>query len=254
MKKRVLFNGAAGAIGRTLSEAWKERYDLTLCDVNMPDAACGDAHIADVRDYPRMRQLSEGQDALVHLAYLPHNQLGKNGDDEADIAASVKCFEAAREGGAKKIVYASSNAATGQHERDTPRRFSDPATVRAGSWYGIFKAMAEMLGTWFTQTDPDMRFVGIRIGTYGYNFTIESDPRTLRNCYSYITRRDLIQLFTLAVDYEGPQRSVITYGTSGNTDGLNPGFMDIRPAMDILGYQPQDNIYLAHGHKYIERD
>ena len=58
----------------------------------------------------------------------------------------------------------------------------------------------------------------------------------------------------MAVDYEGEPRSVITYGTSGNTDGVNPGFMDIRPAMDILGYEPQDNIYLAHGHKYIERD
>jgi uronate dehydrogenase len=254
IKKRVLINGAAGAVGRTLAEAWKDRYALTLCDIKMPDATCGAAHMADIRDYARMRQLSEGQDVLVHLAYLPQSQLGKHGDDEADIAGSIKTFEAAREGGAKKIIYASSNAATGQNEREPLRRFSSAETVKPDSWYGVFKAMAEMLGTWFAQRHEDMRFVGIRIGTHGYNFTIDSDPKTLRNCYSYITRRDLIQLFTLAVDYEGPVRSIITYGTSGNTDGVNPGFMDIRPAMDILGYRPEDNVYMAHRHKYLDTD
>lgn len=253
MKKRVLINGAAGGIGRTLATAWKDRYQLTLCDVRLPNVACGAAHVADVRDYSRMRELSEGQDALVHLAYLPHNQIGKNGDDEADIAASVKCFEAAREAGAKKIVYASSNAATGQNEGEGVRRFSSADSVRAGSWYGIFKAMAEMLGTWMTQRDPQMRFVGIRIGTYSHGFNIDSDPGSLRNCYSFITQRDLVQLFTLAVDYDGPERSIITYGTSGNTDGVNPGYMDIRPAIEHLGYRPEDNIYLAHSHKYLKK-
>ena len=50
------------------------------------------------------------------------------------------------------------------------------------------------------------------------------------------------QLFGLAVDYEGPERFVVTYGTSGNAWGAHCGPLDIGPAVDTLGYKPQDNM------------
>tara|TARA_Y100001933_G_C18986753_1_gene558812 strand:+ start:33 stop:959 length:927 start_codon:yes stop_codon:yes gene_type:complete len=236
--KRILLTGAAGIIGKTLSESWEtqERYELTLCDLRLPDSQHSRSTVADVRNYQQMRMLCQEQDVLVHLAYVPQKHLGKEVGEITDIGASMLLFEAAREAGISTIILASTNHVTGVNERRVPARLSTGDQFLPDGWYGAMKGMAEIAGRHLVENCA-MRFISIRIGS----FTGRDRADSLRTCSTLLTPRDCIQLFTLAVDYEGPERYLVTYGTSGNYGTHHPGFLDISAAVDVLGYQPQDN-------------
>ncbi len=244
-KKRVLITGAAGTVGSALWQAWQDqnRYTLTLTDHREITAPSARIELGDIADREHVRKLCADQDALVHLAYIPHAPLA----DVTDIGVSMQLFEAACEAGVKTIVYASSNSAIGMNEHQfSPPRFSTGDQFRPNSWYGAMKCMAEMAGSYLGNMH-DMHFVSIRIGT----FTGGYEPSDLRQCTTLLTPRDAVQLFGLAVDYEGPVKFIITYGTSGNYSGHQLGFLDISSAVEILGYRPQDNLIKGHQYKFL---
>ena len=248
-QKRILVTGAAGSVGTTLHRAWEKRkdYELTCCDIRDSQNDNSSFKIADVRDYNQMKELCTEQDVLVHLAYVPQNHLGKQKDEISDINANILLFEAAREAGIQRIVFASTNHVTGMNEREMPARLSTGDQFRPDSWYGAMKGMAEIAGKYLTE-NYDMSFFSIRIGSY----TGKDIADTLRTCSTLITPRDCIQLFTLAVDYSGSEKYLITYGTSGNYSSHHQSFLDITGAMEILGYQPQDNLLQKFGGQCLE--
>jgi uronate dehydrogenase len=248
-KQKVLITGAAGKVGTALWQAWEksDRYTLTLVDIKEIEGAKSRVERGDIRDYARMHQLCDDQDALVHLAYISQQHFGKEPGEVTDIGASMLLFEAAREGGAKKIVYASTNHVSGWNERlSSPPKFSTGDQIRPDGWYGAMKGMAEVAGRYLVDA-YDMRFISIRIGS----FNGTDQPANLRHCTTLLTPRDCVQLFGLAVDYEGPVKYLVTYGTSGNTDGYQLGYLDISGAREILGYQPEDNLIRTHLHKFL---
>lgn len=243
-KKRVLITGAAGSVGSALWKGWAEqdRYELTLTDHREIKKSSARVEPGDIADREHVRKLCAGQDALVHLAYIPHTPMA----EVTDIGVSMQLFEAACEAGVQTIIYASSNSATGMNEQEiSPPRFSTGDQFRPNSWYGAMKCMAEMAGSYLV-TAHAMYFVSIRIGT----FTGGYEPSDLRQCTTLLTPRDAVQLFGLAIDYEGAEKFLITYGTSGNYSGHQVGFLDISGAVEILGYQPQDNLIKEHMHKF----
>ena len=250
MKPRVLITGAAGKVGSALWQAWEQQdnYTLTLTDIQPIVGARSRAVRADIRDYAAMQPLCQYQDVLVHLAYLRQDSLGKEQGQVSDIGASMTLFEAAREGGVQKIVYASTNHVSGWNERlDSPPRFSTGDQFRPDGWYGAMKGMAEIAGRYLVDAH-DMRFISIRIGT----FTGGYEANDLRHCSTLLTPRDCVQLFGRAVDYEGPVKYLITYGRSANSDGYQQSFLDISGAVEILGYQPEDNLVKTHLHQFLE--
>lgn len=247
-KRRILITGAAGKVGSTLWNAWEkeDKYALTLMDIKEIEGAKSRVERGDIRDYARMRELCKSQDVLVHLAYVSQQQMGKEPGEVTDIGASMLLFEAAREGGVRKIVYASTNHVTGWNERlSSPPRFSTGDQFRPDGWYGAMKGMAEIAGRYLVDAH-EMRFTSIRIGSFSGKY----EPSGLRHCSTLLTPRDCAQLFGLAVDYEGPVKYLITYGTSGNTAGYQLGFLDISPAVEVLGYKPQDNLIKRHLHEF----
>ncbi len=248
-KQRVLITGAAGKVGSALWGAWEkeDKYTLTLVDLKVVDGAKSRVEQGDVRDYQRMRELCENQDVLVHLAFVPQVHLGKVPGEVTDIGASMLLFEAAREGGVQKIVFAATNHVTGWNENlNSPPRFSTSAQVRPDSWYGAMKGMTEIAGRYLVDA-YDMRFISIRIGTFSGGY----EANSLRACSTLLTPRDCAQLFGLAVDYEGPVKYLITYGRSGNATDYQLSFLDISAAVEILGYQPQDNLMKTHLHQFL---
>lgn len=252
MKQRVLITGAAGKVGSALWHAWEKQdtYSLTLMDINPIEGAMSRVEQADIRDYAAMKELCKGQDVLVHLAYVRQDSLGKVLGEVSDIGASMTLFEAAREGGVQKTVYASTNHVSGWNERlCSPPRFSTGAQFRPDSWYGAMKGMAEIAGRYLVDAHG-MRFISIRIGT----FNGTSEPNGIRHCSTLLTPRDCVQLFGLAVDYDGPVKYLITYGRSANSDGYQQSYLDISAAVEVLGYQPQDNLVKTHLHKFLNSD
>ncbi len=239
-KPRVLITGAAGNIGSTLWRAWEEddRYELTLADVQPLEGAHSRTEIGDVRDLDFMRRICENQDVLVHLAFLRDESSGPDSGGMTDISMSLAIFEIAQKAGAGRIVYASTNKITGANPTTGTRAvFQTPDQFNPNGWYGAMKGMAEIGGRMLVN-GGDMRFIAIRVGTYSG----QTEPDTLRACGYLLSPRDCVQLFGLAVDYDGPERFVVTYGTSGNAAGHRYSPLDITPAVDILGYKPQDNM------------
>ncbi|MBT3343718.1 MAG: NAD(P)-dependent oxidoreductase [Gemmatimonadetes bacterium] len=245
-RPRVLITGAAGAVGQNLWKGWEEAgcYDLTLTDARPIQDSASRVEIGDIADRDLVCRLCEGQDVLVHLAYIPYKPLA----DVTDIGVAMQLFEAASAAGVKRIIYASSNAAIGMNEYQIrPPRFSTGDQFRPGGWYGAQKCMAEMAGRYLSSYEG-IRFISIRIGT----FTGGSEPVDLRQCTTLLTPRDGLQLFTRAIDYDGPVKCLITYGTSGNHSGHQVGFLDISEAVEILGYEPQDNMIRDHAHRFAD--
>lgn len=249
MKQRVLITGAAGEVGTALWQAWEKQdaYTLTLMDINPIVEAESRVVAADIRDSAAMQTLCRDQDVLVHLAYVRQDSLGKNPGEVSDIGASMTLFEAAREQGVQKIVYASTNHVSGWNERlNSPPRFSTGDQFRPDGWYGAMKGMAEIAGRYLVDAH-DMRFISIRIGS----FNGTSEPSGIRHCSTLLTPRDCVQLFGVAVDYDGPVKYLITYGRSANSDGYQQSYLDISGAVEVLGYQPQDNLVKTHLHKFL---
>lgn len=252
MKQRVLITGAAGTVGSTLWQAWEKQdlYTLTLMDINPIEGSMSRVEQTDIRDYAAMQALCQEQDVLVHLAYIRQDSLGKNPGEVSDIGASMNLFEAAREGGIQKIVYASTNHVSGWNERlSSPPRFSTGDQFRPDGWYGAMKGMAEIAGRYLVDAH-DMSFISIRIGSFNGTY----EPNGIRHCSTLLTPRDCVQLFGLAVDYEGPVKYLITYGRSANSDGHQQSFLDISGAVEVLGYEPQDNLIKTHLHKFLQNE
>ncbi len=251
-KKRVLITGAAGKVGSALWGVWEQedKYALTLVDIKAVEGAKSRVELGDVRNYQRMRELCKDQDVVVHLALVRQDQFGKVPGEVTDIGASMLLFEAAREEGVQKIVFASTNHVTGWNERiSSPPRFSTAEQINPDGWYGAMKGMAEVAGRYLVN-EFDIRFISIRIGTFTGGY--EADH--LRTCSTLLTPRDCAQLFGCAVDYEGPVKCLITYGRSANSTAYQQSYLDISNAVEILGYQPQDNLMQTHLPKLLNND
>ena len=246
-KPRVLLTGAAGAVGAALRRSWEDenRFELTLTDQHPIEAAASRVEIGDIRDYELTRRLCADQDVLVHLSYLSAENVGQDTTELTDIGLSMRLFHQAAQAGVRKIVYASTNHMSGMNERlYSPPLLCTPDMYRPDGWYGAMKGMAEIAGRYLSD-EADLRFISIRIGT----FSGRDEPDEPRQCSTLLTPRDCVQLFSRAVEYEGAEKFLVTFGTSGNAEGEHRSFLDISPAIEVLGYCPQDNI-MKHRHRF----
>lgn len=120
--RTVLLTGAAGGLGTLMRELLPAHgYTLRLLDLR-PIEGEPDAIVADLADRAAVREAVRGVDAIIHLAGIsleaPFEKILK-----ANIEGTYNVYEAAREEGIRRIVFASSNHAVGY----TPRpRGDDP--------------------------------------------------------------------------------------------------------------------------------
>jgi uronate dehydrogenase len=156
---KVLITGAAGRIGTVLT-AGLANHELRLTDI----AELDDARFvrADLNDQGEIDRAIEGMDAVVHLGAVP---------DEApfeqiagpNLHGTFHVFDACRRHGARRIVFASSNHATGMYPIGEPLTEAYPP--RPDGLYGASKVYGEALGRMYVDRFG-LEFVGLRIGTF----------------------------------------------------------------------------------------
>ncbi|MEV7104927.1 NAD-dependent epimerase/dehydratase family protein [Streptomyces atroolivaceus] len=227
--RTVLLTGAAGGLGtlmRGLLPAYG--YDLRLFDV-APIEGEPDAITADLGDRAALREAVRGVDAVIHLAGI---SLEASFDKilRSNIEGTYNLYEAAREEGVGRIVFASSNHAVGYTPRpldgdplipvDTPRR---PDT-----FYGLSKSFGEDLAQFYWDKHG-VETVSVRIGSC---FT---EPTSVRMLSVWMSPGDGARLFHAALTAEDVRHTVV-YGSSGNTRL----WWDLTTAR-ALGYNPQDD-------------
>ena len=206
--KSVLVTGAAGDIGGRLRKLLKGVYPkLRLSDLKVPTDLAADEEFmqADLADIGAVEKIVDGIDGIVHLGGF-----SVEGPWEtilnANIIGAYNLFEAARQAGVKRIIFASSNHAVGFYPRS--HVIDTNVQVRPDSRYGVSKAFGEALASYYA-----FKFgVGclcIRIGNLGER------PLDERRLSIWLENSDLVSLIRIGLEREGLLYEVV-YGMSDN--------------------------------------
>jgi nucleoside-diphosphate-sugar epimerase len=253
--RRVLVTGGEGIIGSVVRRTLADAYDLSFLTLRPASFA---SHVGNITRLASIRPAFRGVDAVVHLAGSssvdsPWEQVLAN-----NVVGTYNVFEAARQAGVKRVVYASSNHTIGMYEvegapsiydLDDDRAFDVSVPVRPDSLYGVSKVFGEALGRLYADRHQ-MDVVCLRIGAVresddptkaeaGRPFEpfpfLTTDQSRQRLRAVWLSHRDCAQLIQRALD--APVHWAVVYGVSNNPRR----FWDLRGARDLLGYEPMDS-------------
>jgi uronate dehydrogenase len=200
--------------------------EVRMLDLKPVPPGTGEEFIpGDVTDLAVVRQAISGCDACVHLAAIPVESTFEK-ILHTNIQGTWTVFEAARLEGCGRVVFASSNHATGYYGIQDHIGPDDP--VRPDSYYGTSKVFGEALGSLYHHR-YGMRVACIRIGS--------ALPRPVdeRHLSTWLSPGDLARLVTACL-ISPDLGFAIVYGASAN----RRGWWDLEPGRR-LGYEPQDD-------------
>ncbi len=230
--RTVLLTGAAGRVGTFMRELLPGYgYALRLLDVvPVEDAPEGTpVFTADLADTGTLREAVRGADAILHLAGIsleaPFREILR-----ANIEGTYNVYEAAREEGVGRVVFASSNHAVGF----TPRPTGDGPLIPVGTphrpdtFYGLSKCFGEDLASLYWDRHG-METVSVRIGS------CFPEPTGVRTLSTWLSPADAARLFHAALTARDVRHTVV-YGSSANTRL----WWDLSTAR-ALGYEPRDD-------------
>jgi len=234
----ILITGAAGRIGSLLRRALPDddgiahhfggNFGLRATDILAPgpDAGGEDFRIGNLADPGFVDALFEDGRvaAVIHLAGYP-----READWEvlldANIRSSINIWEAARRTRVDRVLYASSNHATGLYPRS--RKIDHRVTQRPDSRYGLTKVFGEELGFLYAHKFG-VRSFSMRIGMF------LPQPTSHRGLSNWLSLPDTVRLVTVGLTAN--YICEVVYGVSNNTRS----FWD-NSAAYRLGYRPQDD-------------
>jgi len=238
-RQTVLITGAAGNIGRKLSAAWDDVYDLIRLD-REPDPDDPGLIAADLADPAAdWGELFHGVDAVVHLAADPDELADWEALVGPNIDALFNVFHAAALAGVERLVFASSNHANGGYRDQGDGPIGVDLPPKPDGPYGATKLMGERLGRCLSETF-ELTFVALRLGWVQRG---GNRPETLPDDWSrglWLSDADMVRLFGLAVEADlGDRTCVVVNGMSRNRGTR----WDLEPAAGLLGFEPEDDAF-----------
>jgi uronate dehydrogenase len=225
--KTILITGAAGDVGSHLRRELAGKYNLLLSDIKPIKALAAGEKSApgDVAKMSDMLRVTRGVDAIVHLGGFsvegPWEMILR-----ANIVGCYNLFEAARRNGVKRVLFASSNHATGFYKRD--EKIDHRVYPKPDSRYGVSKAFGEQIGSLYADK-YGLEVFCMRIG----NVTVA--PPDKRRLSNWISPRDFARLVSVGIDNPNVSFEIV-YGVSDNKRSWYDNANAHR-----LGYQPQDD-------------
>ena len=234
---KVLLTGAAGFVGQMLRDRWGDRFDLRLADIRAIDDAAFESVELDIADYDAMRSACRDIETVVHLAADPSPRaefydslLSRN------VIGTYNAFEAAREAGCRRIVFASSVNAILGHEEATPVPWEAP--VFPTNVYGATKCWGEALGRVYAKTHG-LSTICVRLGSprFAQDGDWDADKPSMG-----ISPRDTTQLFGLCVDAPDIDFAIV-HGVSNHRHS----WMELEINRKVLGYEPEDGTSFPKG-------
>ena len=227
----VLLTGAAGQVGTMLRERLPGLgWTLRPADRRPLDGAIiGEANDPDFWD----SACSDGSvTAIVHLGGQPTEAPWPVIRD-ANVEGVFQCFEAARRHGIPRVVFASSNHATGFTPRSSGELEPDGPS-RPDTLYGVSKVFGEALGR-YHHDRYGLAVACLRIGTCAPR------PVDVRSLSTWLSPGDAARLVDACLRSPALGYSVV-WGVSANTRrwwSLEAGH--------ALGFEPQDDAEVFAG-------
>jgi len=225
--KTILITGAAGDVGTHLRRELAGKYRIRASDLRTPKVKFKNQPFmrADISRFADALRITKGVDAIVHLGgYSVEGPW--EGILSANIIGCYNVFEAARRNGVTRIVFPTSNHATGFYRRS--ETIDHRVYPKPDSRYGVSKVFGEGLGSLYA-AKYGMQFLMIRIGN------VNPEPIDKRRLSIWVSPRDIAQLVTIGIEHPDI-RFEIVYGVSGNTRSWYDNSNAAR-----LGYKPLDN-------------
>lgn len=236
-RRRVLITGAGGRIGRSLSTALAETFDIRRHYRSIPDDVAAEGAVAaDITQLNDVIPIMAGIDTVLHLAGEPSVQASWDEVCADNISGTLNMLEAARQSGVRRVVFASTNHVMGMNDERGDWPVYNTQLQRPDSYYGVSKATGEVLGRYYYDR-WGVQFIALRIGWFMEHPTMTSDVGRAM----WLSPRDCAQIFRLAV--ESREEFGIFYAISNNPNRR----WDLTDAMLRLGYRPEDDWTVANG-------
>jgi len=224
----VSLTGAAGRLGSTLRKSLSAgNHILRSCDLQpMQPLYPGEEVLSgDLASATDVAQMVKGADVVVHFGGVPE-------EDEfdklltANIIGNYNIFQQSLEAGVRRVIFASSNHATGYHPSgNTLDALSVPLP---DTLYGVSKVYGEALGALYAKK-YGMEVVCLRIGACW------PKPRgDLRDLAVWLSHADLTRLVDACIDAPAFEFEIL-YGVSNN----DRKWWD--NTHSSIKYRPQDN-------------
>ncbi|MDC0034824.1 NAD(P)-dependent oxidoreductase [Chloroflexi bacterium] len=247
VKKKILITGVSGLVGTVLAASLKETYEVS--GVDLKESTEVPILKADCSSIEEMLPAFSGVDTVIDLASNPSQYSEWDIIHDVNLRCTSNALEAARISGVKRVIFASSNHATGMYETDSPYSkivkgeytglepdsiplISTRMPVRPDGPYGIAKAFGEAAGRFYSD-QYGLSSLSIRIGT----LNTEGRPINQRQFATLLTHYDLVNLFSKCIEAPHELKFGIYYGVSNN----KWRFWDINNSEAEVGYRPNDN-------------
>jgi dTDP-4-dehydrorhamnose reductase len=241
-RRTVLVTGAAGTIGSAFAAHGRSEYDLRLMvrPADPPDRVdavrpFGRVVVADLADLPAVKAACAGVDAVVHLAADPSPNATWDSLLPNNVVGTYHVMAAAKEAGVRRVIYASSIHAVGGYGPRAQVKTTEPPNP--GDLYGVTKCFGEALGRYMAEQEG-MGVIALRIGAYQPPGKM-ADPRLIGLADSWVSPRDLNQLFDLCVAAPDTLRWAVFHAVSDNAVNR----LDVSDARAVLGYAPRDDAF-----------
>ena len=233
MRERILITGPGGRVGTLLVPLLREHLALRLFDTRELVAVNDDEVVrGDIQDFDALRDACLGVHAILHLAAIPDEDDFHTRLLPMNLAGAYNAFEAARQAGVKKFVFAS----TGQTVLNNPKgaRVTTEMPARPSTVYACTKLFGEALARHYSDVHG-MSCLVIRLCYFrGYDDPLLQIPgHDIQR--EWCSPRDLAQLVMKSV------RSDLRFGVFFGVSNNHLRTWDISNAQQFLGYEPEDN-------------
>jgi NAD+ dependent glucose-6-phosphate dehydrogenase len=245
-KKKVLVTGMAGQIGGILRRYLGNKYELSGLDSK--PAEDFPLLVADISDFQAIRPAFQGQEVVVHLAADPRPDAPWESILKSNIIGTYNVFEAAREAGVRRVIFASTNHVVGFYpmkedpykaiyegrlgEVRRPFPLLTTGMYRPDGYYGVSKAFGELLGSYY-HDQFGLSVICLRIGWV----MTPDDPTFSPAALSlWLSHRDCAQAIEKSIEARPSVGFTVVYAMSKNSLRI----WDIETTQRILGYEPHD--------------
>jgi len=239
--RNIYITGITGLIGRYLVAGLSGEYKIRGNSRSGSPVEGAEVARGDVRDLEFMRRQFQGVDTVIHLGADPSPRATWESVLHNNIDGTQKVYEAARLAGVRRVIFASSNHATGILTEKAVDMGPD-TPFRPDSYYGISKAAGELIGRYYSDR-YGISVLNFRIGWIGPWKTDEEIVNNFKGQKSayplmWLSRRDCVEAHRRGI--EAPDS--IKYGTyyiMSNNKGM---LWDMSNARAELGYEPKDDL------------
>ena len=244
--KKILITGGAGLVGNVLINGLKDKFEIRILDQKLMKGV--DSYVGDISNLDSILPAFKNIDTVVHLA----GDRRVHGDWDSilnnNIIGIYNIYEASKRNDVKRVVFASSQHATGgfydvepwsfinkgEYEKlpDDYKPLDETCRIRPDSYYGASKSFGESLGSYYSDF-YNLSTINIRIG-----WVISDDDPTFSpiSLNLWLSHKDICQIIELSINANQDIKYDTFYATSDNHWKI----WSIDKAKSVLGYKPID--------------